>query len=288
MEKKYLNRPFTMVPNICFDKYMVEMTPNEFQVYLFVIRKTVGFHKRSDIISLSQFEKFVGSTIPTIRKAIEGLIEKEFVKRIPEKCSYKYILNKPPKIYSDIKQIGNSYEKNLQDDVKETFNESCKNFTTQKKEQKKNLNNNMCDRSKFRSKIPTKEVYTVIDSWNNQFRSKIDRDDPSWLDHIGEVLCYFRVEEIKQAMDNRLTLDLYRTEYPYLLHRPKAFFEHLETIENDLKASKSKIMPHGEMVKLITEEGYKEEDFSIRWDLPDEEGNPKRELITDRQTTQNV
>lgn len=288
MAKKYLDQPFTMVPNASFDNCMKEMRPIEFQVYAVIIRQTVGWKKKSDKISLSYFKKFINSSTPTIRKGIKGLLDKEFVKRVPCGRSYCYSIINPPINYTNKKPSWWNSEKNLQGDVKESFNEPCKNFTTQKKEQKKKLNNNMCDRSEFRSKVPTKEIFTVIDSWNSQFKGKINRDDLSWLNHIREVLCYFSVEEIKQAMDNRLTIDLYQKEYPYLLHRPKAFFEHLETIENDLRGSKSKIMTYGQMRKLITGKGYKEEDFKIRWDLPDDEGNPKRELITDRQTTQNV
>ncbi|GEM_PF-1527053 len=289
MVKKYLDHPFTRVPNVCFDKYMKKLAPNELQVYLFIIRKTVGFHKRSDIISLSQFEKFVGSTTPTIREAIKGLLEKEFVKRIPAGKSYQYSIIKPSINYTNEKPNFSNSERNLQDKGKESFNEPCKNLSTQKKEQKKKLNTTNVYRPKFRSKVPDEEVTATIKNWNKTFNKTITDNDQELKSLIKQVLCYFTTDELFEAMVNRINSDFYQEKYYPLLHNPQSFFGWLETIENDLLyRSPSKIVTHGEMVKLITEEGYEENDFNIRWDLFDKEGNPKRELIAKHSINQNV
>jgi len=44
----------TQVPNIILDKWMGILTPAEFKVLIFICRKTFGWHKKSDKISLSQ------------------------------------------------------------------------------------------------------------------------------------------------------------------------------------------------------------------------------------------
>ena len=286
MPGKYLDQPFTRVPNASFDECMKEMRPIEFQVYAFIIRQTIGWGKKSDEIALSYFQKFIKSSIPTIRKAIEGLLEKGFVKRAPCRRSYKYSIINPPINYKNVKPNFDNSERNLQGKGKESFNEPCKNLTTQKKEQKKKLNTTNVDRSKFRSKVPDDEVNETITNWNKTFNKIITDDDQELKSLIKQVLCYFTADEVKQAMSNRLHSDFYQGKYKLNLHKPYSFFGWLETIENDfLYRSPSKIMTHAEMVKLITEEGYNEErDFKTRWDLKDQEGNPKRELITSHQT----
>ena len=63
--------PFTKVPNSIFD--IEGLNIYERLVLLYIIRKTIGFNKKSDGISLSQFVKFTGASKPTIIKAIENL-----------------------------------------------------------------------------------------------------------------------------------------------------------------------------------------------------------------------
>ena len=60
--------PFTKVPNSIFD--IEGLNIYERLVLLYIIRKTIGFNKKSDGISLSQFVKFTGASKPTIIKAI--------------------------------------------------------------------------------------------------------------------------------------------------------------------------------------------------------------------------
>lgn len=52
---------------------------SEYQVILFVIRKTWGWGKREDFISLTQFEKGTGLSRPTITKTIKNLVSKKIL-----------------------------------------------------------------------------------------------------------------------------------------------------------------------------------------------------------------
>src|SRR5260221_12425326 len=47
----------TPVPDIVFDELLSELTGNELKVLLYIIRRTYGFGKNADAISLSQFRK---------------------------------------------------------------------------------------------------------------------------------------------------------------------------------------------------------------------------------------
>lgn len=66
---------FTRIANELLDALCsFHLSPNEWQIILCIIRKTYGFGKKDDIISLSQFQKMTGiksSNIPRIIKSLE-------------------------------------------------------------------------------------------------------------------------------------------------------------------------------------------------------------------------
>lgn len=50
----------TQTPNDLFDKHMADMGESELKVTLAIIRQTLGYHKKSDPISLTQLQKMTG------------------------------------------------------------------------------------------------------------------------------------------------------------------------------------------------------------------------------------
>lgn len=68
---------FTRLPNILMDKIIIEkkLTGNEFMLLCAILRKTDGYQKSSDGISLSQFQAMTGISKPTIIKSLSSLIE---------------------------------------------------------------------------------------------------------------------------------------------------------------------------------------------------------------------
>ena len=54
----------------------------EFQVLLFIIRKTYGYNKKQDRISFTQFEKGTGISRQTINKTIKNLVAKGMIVKI--------------------------------------------------------------------------------------------------------------------------------------------------------------------------------------------------------------
>jgi phage replication O-like protein O len=70
----------TQTPNDLFDVHMMDMGECELKVALAIIRKTLGFHKKSDQISLTQLQKLTGlsrqGVIDGTEKAISrGIVE---------------------------------------------------------------------------------------------------------------------------------------------------------------------------------------------------------------------
>jgi hypothetical protein len=75
---------FTPVPNDVFSQLM-ELGASECKVMLFILRRTLGWHKAADRISLSQFERGVGQEPGTglcrntILQSVRGLEGKQFI-----------------------------------------------------------------------------------------------------------------------------------------------------------------------------------------------------------------
>ncbi len=71
---------FTMFDNRLIDDGIIgDLTGSELKVYLVVLRKTIGYHKQSDLISISQIEKIAKLTKPAIIKALKNLKEKGLI-----------------------------------------------------------------------------------------------------------------------------------------------------------------------------------------------------------------
>ena len=82
---------FTPVPDVVFDELLSVLTANEVKPLLYIIRRTYGFKKDSDNISLSQMlngivkkdgtrlDNGVGLSKPTLLRALKSLAEKDII-----------------------------------------------------------------------------------------------------------------------------------------------------------------------------------------------------------------
>jgi DNA-binding MarR family transcriptional regulator len=82
---------YTMVPDELFDELMVELSGGELKVLMYIIRRTFGFKRDSDSISLSQMlngittrdgrtlDRGVGISKPTLLQALRSLEEKNVI-----------------------------------------------------------------------------------------------------------------------------------------------------------------------------------------------------------------
>ena len=69
---------FFQFPNVIADELMRHMTPAEFICLVVIIRKTRGWHKQADAISLSQFQEMTGiKSKRTIMRALTRLCSDE-------------------------------------------------------------------------------------------------------------------------------------------------------------------------------------------------------------------
>ena len=85
---------YTAIANEILDKVVnLSLLGSEFQVIFFIIRKTYGFQKKSDVISLTQFEKGTGLSRPTVVKTIKNLVMRNMVVKsalLGDKISFSF------------------------------------------------------------------------------------------------------------------------------------------------------------------------------------------------------
>lgn len=74
----------TQCPNDLFDVHMANMSEAELRIVLAAVRKTLGYHKTKDAISLSQFMKMTGLARQSVIRGIEAAIKHGFIKQVGE------------------------------------------------------------------------------------------------------------------------------------------------------------------------------------------------------------
>lgn len=74
-----MNAGFTQIPNEIFDKYQKELKPSEFSVLLAIIRKTWGWNKTEDKISVSQISTASNMSNKTVVRCIKCLENKKII-----------------------------------------------------------------------------------------------------------------------------------------------------------------------------------------------------------------
>jgi phage replication O-like protein O len=72
----------TQTPNDLFDSLMAEMNEAELKVVLAAIRQTLGYHRNTDEISLTQFERMTGLSRETVVIGIECAIDRGVLREV--------------------------------------------------------------------------------------------------------------------------------------------------------------------------------------------------------------
>lgn len=100
---------YTRVDNWLFDEVMPAAKPNTFKVVAAVVRKTAGWRKPADIISLSELKRITGiGGFSTLTAAINDAIECGYITRVERGDSYLYSVSGTPEIGGGYSQNGSS------------------------------------------------------------------------------------------------------------------------------------------------------------------------------------
>ncbi len=109
-----MNESFTKMPNSIIDIKSINIY--ERSILVFIARKTIGWDKKSDGISLSQFAKALGISKPTVLKTIESLKKRKFIKT---RKQYKNGLHSYTMFNLVVKEIDKGVVKEIDNLVKE-------------------------------------------------------------------------------------------------------------------------------------------------------------------------
>lgn len=86
---------FTPIANEILERLVnIPLLGSEFQILFFIIRKTYGYRKKEDRISLTQFEKGTGLSRPTVVKTLKNLMARNMIVKIylpDENKGYSFI-----------------------------------------------------------------------------------------------------------------------------------------------------------------------------------------------------
>jgi phage replication O-like protein O len=69
----------TQIPNSIIDEHMKSLSPAQFKVLIAICRKTIGWHKQSDYISISQIVELAGVSNKTVIAAVRDLEQFGFI-----------------------------------------------------------------------------------------------------------------------------------------------------------------------------------------------------------------
>jgi phage replication O-like protein O len=85
---------YTAIANEILEELVkADLLSSELRIILFILRKTYGYQKKQDIISLSQFSKGCSLSRPTIVKSIKNLVIKNLLVKTalpPSKISFSF------------------------------------------------------------------------------------------------------------------------------------------------------------------------------------------------------
>lgn len=117
----HLEDGYTRINNHTLDHLIkTKFNPSEYSIILAIIRKTWGFNKKKDNISISQFVELTGLSRRTVIYAIKSLEEKRIISKKYSPKGNEYTLNKYTNGWNFIQgeggaKLGNFRDKGVQD-----------------------------------------------------------------------------------------------------------------------------------------------------------------------------
>lgn len=174
------------VPNAFVDEVLCQIGDVAAKLYLIICRKTRGWYKEVDSISLSQFQKISGKSRPTITKALAELIQVGLVIecestvhgnsfKLNDDCAVGWMLKVPSKKSLLVKKFNHASKKSLLVLVK--------NLYTQKTLSKDTLQNKKINKkSKSESEKPKAEKPNAFDAKAIELPVNVNRD--LWIQFV--------------------------------------------------------------------------------------------------------
>lgn len=149
----------TRIPNAILDS-MAELTEPELRVLLIITRKTIGWQKECDLLSLSQLEECTGLSRPAVNKALHTAIERGWVECTGRGKQNTGCYRLSPRLVNDVNQLSELTSKQglltSVNDVNRSTPELVNDVNTQNKDSKEKKERVSAAR-KTRQRTPPKE-----------------------------------------------------------------------------------------------------------------------------------
>lgn len=171
---------FTQIPNIVLDDIMADLNESELKVLLYICRRTYGFHKEKDAISLSQLtegivvggeklDKGTGLSKRAVISAVSSLTLKNIIS-----CNKQGYIN-IYQIVQNSNQNGDNYTPNM-----------VQNSNTQKKE--KEIEIKIHSHKEYLIKIPENELLELSQKYKAGRTEIIAKGDQlfHWIESNGK------------------------------------------------------------------------------------------------------
>lgn len=153
MASPQLENGYTSLANEIWDALCRTRIPGEWrQIIDVIIRKTYGFHKKEDAISLSQFCKSTGIKRSNVCRALNGLLERKIIIKKETTSSTIYRFNKDFEEWSVVSKKRHSLQKETRGSLQSDNKPVSKKRHT--KERKKVLKKDTSEQSSEDAEIP--------------------------------------------------------------------------------------------------------------------------------------
>lgn len=207
---------YTQLPNVILDEYLPLMGIAELKVVMFVARKTFGWQKEDDKISLSQMEDATGLSRQGVIDGVNAAIERGVLCRVQVGQGFLYHLNIDENVTSQdsrlVKPVDQSSELTSQDSrlelvkpVDQSEQKLVKPVDTQKKDIKEiEIKNTTTSGGDFENQNIDSEWQSVIEAYESNigvFTAMSSEMVRSAFDDYGAVLV---VDAIKAAVSQNV------------------------------------------------------------------------------------
>lgn len=208
----------TQIPNTFIDESMSKLTHAQFKVLIAICRKTIGWHKHSDYISISQIVELANVSNKTVVQALKelekmGYITTEKTKRSTTLITINYdatsVTSTPPSVTTTQASVMSTQDASVMSThTKETIKETIYKYSD------------------------------FVDLWNQTYGTKLKVTE-SKKKQIRDRLKTFTEDEIKESIRNRAKDKWLNGDGIEFLKEWSAFWRNDEKVERYLNTDEN-------------------------------------------------
>lgn len=232
---------FTQTPNILFDEWLPKLGMAELKVLMVIMRKTFGWHKVKDRISLSQLQKITGLERKHVSNGIKGLVAKKLITKV--------VIGRPgfQETYYELIVIedSNNFTQCLKDTTPSVLKTPTKETTTKEKKNpqppKSNKDGGGFSKVILRRSLPmlTEEEFSIAWAEYQKAPPNSVKNPKNWLKAVIERIRF----ENKNAMDAHERAEAHK--------RQSEYYESINTDHSLVACSKHVEFIRGSKVKIV-------------------------------------